>query len=197
MRKDTTMEITIAYQGMSGSNNQQATLEFVQELNLKNVNYIEGISSQGVVDALMKKQARYGVVATYNNLVGDVGETVLALNGISIHTISSRKLHIHHALFTKDVHCEIKTIASHPHALGQCAHHIKRKFPNVKQVEISDTAIGAKHLHTGKLSNDTAVLCRQNAGEYYGLYMHAANVADNIDNFTTFILFELADISLT
>lgn len=185
------MEIKIAYQGVSGSNNEVAAHEFAKSLNYENVHYIEGVSSKGVVTQLKNNNAQYGVVATYNNLVGDVRESTLALDGVRYNILATTKLHIHHALFVKNDNCIISTIASHPHALGQCAHYIETNHPNVVQKEISDTAIGAKLLASGELAEDTAVLCRRNAGEHFNLHMVSENVADTTENFTTFILFKL------
>ncbi len=185
------MEIKIAYQGVSGSNNEVAAHEFAKTMGYKNVHFIEGVSSKGVVYQLEKTNAQYGVVATYNNLVGDVRESTLALDGVRYNILATTKLHIHHALFVTDNECTINTIASHPHALAQCAHYIEENYPTAALKEISDTAIGARHLASGELSADTAILCRQNAGEHFNLHMLSENVADNIDNFTTFILFQL------
>lgn len=185
------MEIKIVYQGVAGSNNEVAAKKFAQSMGFENINYIEGVSSKGVVQQLMDDNAQYGVVATYNNLVGDVRESTLALDGIRYNILATTKLHIHHALFVKDATCNINTIASHPHALGQCAHYIEEKHPHATLKEISDTAIGARHLSSGELSEDTAILCRKNAGDDFNLHMLSENVADTIDNFTTFILFKL------
>lgn len=186
------MSTTLVYQGMFGSNNEQAALDFVKELGLTDIHYIEGITAGGVIDVLKAGKAKYGVVATYNNLVGDVEETVEALVGVSINIIKSNLMHIHHALFTKEPNTIIKTIASHSHALSQCSRYISQDLKGVVAQEITDTAIGAKHLANGTLPADTAVLCRQNAGKYYDLHMIAENVADDINNYTTFIIFELA-----
>lgn len=181
----------IVYQGVSGSNNEVAAFEFSKQNNYKNVHYIEGTSSRGVVECLQRGEADFGVVATYNNLVGDVGETTLALSGVEYKVLNSTKLHIHHALFTKNANCAIKKIASHPHALGQCAHYIEDNYPTAQLLEISDTAIGARHLSDGTLSDSTGILCRKNAGDTFNLHLVSENVADTLDNFTTFILLEL------
>lgn len=185
------MKITIAYQGVAGSNNEVAAHEFAKSLNCTDIHYIEGVSSKGVVQHLKEGTATHGVVATYNNLVGDVRESTLALDGVRYNILATNKLHIHHALFVKHKESNICTIASHPHALAQCANYIEETYPNAVLKEISDTAIGARHLSTDELSDTTAILCRRNAGEDFNLHMLSDNVADSTDNFTTFILFQL------
>lgn len=185
------MKNKIVYQGVAGSNNEVAALQLAKTYNLQEVNYIEGTSSKGVVDALIRKDANYGVVATYNNLVGDVSESTIALDGIRYNIVATTKLHIHHALFTQDANSTITEIASHPHALAQCANYLADKYPDAKLTEISDTAIGARYLSDGTFSNNTGILCRRNAGEHFKLHLISENVADAEDNYTTFILFHL------
>lgn len=185
------MNINIAYQGVIGSNNEVAAHEFAQTMGYENITFKEGVCSQGVVDLLKSGHAKLGVVATYNNLVGDVGETTLALDGLEYNILATTKLHIHHALFVKNADCEIHTFASHPHALGQCSKYIATNYPDAVQKELKDTAIGATLLSNGELPDTTGILCRRNAGEAVGLHMLSENVADDIENYTTFILFEL------
>ena len=53
---------------------------------------------------------------------------------------------------------------------------------------MEDTAIAARYLADGRLPEDTAVLCRKNAGEAFGLHLVAENLEDDPRNMTEFIL---------
>lgn len=190
--------IKIAYQGMVGSNSDNACQEMSKKIDFNNIydlkdfniEFIEGITSQGVVDMLINNQADFGVVATKNVLAGDVIETKDAFNtpNFNYKVLLEEKFPIHHCVFVKDKSCEdkINKIASHIHALLQCKNYIS-KFDNITQVELSDTAIGAKHLADGTIEEDTAILCRKNAGEMFGLTLIAENIEDIKDNYTTFV----------
>ncbi len=187
--------IRIAYQGMLGSNSDNACQEMSKKIKFNNSNsvnleFIEGVTSQGVVDMLINNKADFGVVATKNVLAGDVIETKEAFStpNFKYEVLLEEKFPIHHCVFVKDKSSEakIKKIASHIHALLQCKNYIA-KFESPILVELSDTAIGAKHLAEGTIEDDTAILCRKNAGEMFGLTLIAENIEDIKDNFTTFV----------
>ncbi len=190
--------IKIAYQGMTGSNSDNACQEMSKRIDFSkicnsdvgDIDFIEGVTSQGVVNMLISNQADFGVVAIKNVLAGDVVESKNAFStpGFKYEVLLEEKFPIHHCVFVKDESCEgkIKKIASHIHALLQCRNYIA-KFENVEEVELSDTAIGAKHLADGLIEDDTAILCRRNAGEMFGLTLIAENIEDIKDNYTTFV----------
>ena len=56
---------------------------------------------------------------------------------------------------------------------------------------MSDTAIAAEMLSDGRLTEDTAVVCRRNAGEMFGLSMLYENIEDLEGNMTEFKLLRL------
>ena len=187
------MATRIAYQGITGSNSYQASIEMSKDSNLDPNNeytYIEAISSQGVVDALINDEADYGVMATYNVLVGKVTETLNACDNISYLVLKTHTLPIHHCLFSKTATAELTTIASHIHAISQCRQYITTHHNHIKLQEIPDTAIGAAYLANGKLNEHVGVICRREAGELYHLHLVAENIEDDPANFTTFILIQ-------
>ena len=53
---------------------------------------------------------------------------------------------------------------------------------------MEDTAIAAEYLAEGKLPEDTAVVCRRNAGQMFHLRMIHENIEDRSDNMTEFHL---------
>ena len=75
-------------------------------------------------------------------------------------------LPIHHCLFKKpgvDA-AALQEVASHPQALRQTINTRKEKFPDLKELEIEDTAIGAEWLAKGILPETTAAICSARAG---------------------------------
>ena len=70
----------------------------------------------------------------------------------------------------------------------QTAGNLERLYPGTDRIEIEDTAIAARYLAEGRLSDDTAVVCRRNAGEMFGLRMVHENIEDRSDNMTEFHL---------
>ncbi len=189
------MAITIAYQGIFGSNSHTAALEMAEKLGFSDFNTIEAITSAGVVEAMQSGKADYGVLATHNIIAGEVIETKNALATIAHQVLCAHTLPIHHCLFAKDSTVTLETIASHIQALGQCKEYLATTYPAAAQQELADTALGARYLSTGELPAHTGVLCRKNAGEFFGLVLRAENVEDLKDNRTDFIFIKKGESS--
>ena len=182
--------IKIGFQGDIGSNSEEASRKFTQELNIENAVYIPLITSQNVVDALENKKIDFGVMAITNNSAGIVIETQKALTK-KIKLLKTTDLHIHHSLFTKNKNDQIKFVASHIQALNQTKSTRQKLIPNAIEIECTDTAHAAKMLAEGKYPNTYAVICRKNAGLNHNLFLLAQNIEDNPENKTTFGLFKL------
>ncbi len=178
----------IAYQGIPGSNSEAIAAVFAQNLAVPNPRYIPAVHSRGVVEMLRRGEADYGVMASRNLIAGDVLETKAALEGFSHRVLDAQWLPIHHCLFVKKEGVRIAKIVSHIQALGQCRMTLARRYPGVPQEEAEDTAIAAQYLAEGKLPEDTAVLCRKNAGEMFGLHLEAENLEDDTRNMTEFVM---------
>lgn len=183
--------IVIGYQGMENSNNNTAAALLAQKL--------EGttelrplVSSRNVVAALMAGEIDYGVMAISTDVAGEVAETREARKGTDLRQLDAVSLDIHHSLFKKSEkisNVEIKTIASHPEALRECVGNVKKVLPDADSMPVGDTALAAKMLRDGELSDDTAVLCSAAAGKQYGLCLIRENIEDLEHNGTTFALF--------
>ena len=94
-------------------------------------------------------------------------------------------------MFTKSKDAQIDFVASHIQALKQTILTRRKLLPDAKEVICVDTAMAAKMLYDGDYPQNYAVICRQNAGENYGLYLYAKNIEDDPSNETTFGLFVL------
>ncbi len=185
--------LKIGYQGLEGSNAEEAAHRLAKKLDDENIEFIPLVDSKTVVGELKRKNIDYGVVAVRNSLAGTVVETFEAIKNEYLELVGTEILKIHHCLFksTKIELSEIDTIASHIQALKQTANNRKNFFPNCTEYEVEDTAIAAKYLSEGKLKETVAVLCRKNAGEMYGLDLVYENLEDDADNATEFRLFKM------
>ena len=181
----------IAYQGIPGSNSEAASVIFAQNQGFASPEYIPAVHSRGVVDMLMSGKADYGVMATRNLMAGAVGESDNALAGLPHRVIDAQWLSVHHCLFTKSADSRIDTVASHIQAFGQCRGNLKKRFPGCRLQEVEDTALAARMLADGTLPENTAVLCRKNAGEMFGLHLMAENMEDDSRNMTEFVLIKV------
>lgn len=184
--------IRIGYQGIEGSNSEEAARKIAKQLKLSEYELIPLVTSKTVIDKLKRDEIDYGVVATKNSLGGTVQETYDAIKNESLELIATHILQIHQCLFVKPgTPAEaIACIASHPQALLQTKNNRLKHYPNACEKEVEDTAIAAKYLHEGKLPETTAVLCRRNAGEMYDLELAYENMEDRSDNYTEFRMFK-------
>ena len=176
--------IKIGYQGIEGSNAEQAAKDLVKKLNLADVEYVPLVDSPHVIKAMKTGETDYGVCAVYNSVAGMVLETFFATNGVELFIRGETTMNIHHCLFKK--RADIL-------AIKQCEDHIRYSYPQLKTIEVEDTGKAAKDLADGVLSDEYAVLCRKNAGEMFGLCLIDENIEDYKDNRTHFCLFELKD----
>lgn len=189
--------IKIGYQGMEGSNSEEASLIMIEKLNLNNIELIPLISSKNVISALETGSIDFGVVAIKNSIGGTVEETAEAIINKKIEQIIELKIPIHHCLFKKNDNIdnkEISLIISHIQALKQTSNNIEQLYPDINKEAIEDTAIGAKRLYEDIYNNNTAIICRKNAGEKYGLSLIKENIEDRDDNATTFKMFKIQKV---
>ena len=178
----------IAYQGIPGSNSEAVSVLFAQNQGFIAPEYIPAVHSQGVIDLLKSGEADYGVMATRNLMAGTVGESDNALSTLSHRVIDAQWLSVHHCLFVKNRASRFDTIASHIQALGQCKNNLRNRYGGCRLLEVEDTALAARMLADGTLPENTAVLCRKNAGEMFGLHLVAENLEDDPRNMTEFVL---------
>ncbi len=181
----------IAYQGIPGSNSEAASVIFAQNQGFASPEFIPAVHSRGVVEMLVSGRADYGVMATRNLMAGSVDESDDALAGLPHRILDAQWLSVHHCLFTKRPDSGFDTIASHIQAFGQCHDNLKKRFPGCRLLEVEDTALAARMLADGSLPENTAVLCRKNAGEMFGLHLRAANLEDDPRNMTEFVLIKV------
>lgn len=173
--------IRIGYQGIGGSNSEQAAQKLCHYKCIQDFELIPLITSAKVVENLQLGEIDYGVMAYKNNIGGKVEETLEALSQINYELVGRCEMVIHHSLFIYDSSTkiqDIKQIVSHEQAIKQCIKYIETNFPHVKVVKNADTALAAKQLKDGVWGTDTAVICKKDAGLEYGLYCVDENIED-------------------
>lgn len=180
---------------MEGSNSEEVAQKFVKKMKFNDFKLVPLVTAENVARELENKNIDYGVFALENVLGGIVEETKIAMENRKFNLISTERINIHHCIFKK-ANTDLKSIvavASHIQALKQTERNINKLFPNVKQIEVEDTAIAAKYLAKGNLDSNVAVICKKDAGEKYGLELIYENIEDNKENYTTFGIYEICN----
>lgn len=81
---------------------------------------------------------------------------------------------------------DIKTVVSHPQALGQCRDYIRSH--GFSELEYSNTALGAKYV-AQKGDKSLAAIASEEAGKIYGLEVLERNINSARNNTTRFAVF--------
>ena len=128
----------------------------------------------------------FGVVPIENSTEGVVGQTLDLLVERALKICAEIYLVIHHNLLSRSGRAEaIQKIVSHPQALAQCRGWLARHFPTVAVDEVASTA------HAAKMASENETLgaiSSSLAREVYGLQLVAANIEDQSNNITRFLV---------
>lgn len=172
---------TIGYLGPQGTYSQLAA------------NAIDGVSQKIaypsfplLFSALKSGEVDGVVLPVENTLNGAVVQNLdLLQSAEDVWACRSVRVRVEHRLITlKGAPLSgIKRIFSHEQALGQCANYLFKNFRNAKLITTSSTAESVKML---KDVSDAAIAGSQCAAE--GLQISAETVADEPNNYTTFLL---------
>lgn len=178
------MSLTIAIQGIRGSNHHQVAMDYFGEgIDLK-----ECLSFDALVDQLLNGQADKGIMAIENSIAGSIIPNYALVNHNNLHIIGEHYLNIHHNLMVLKGQSfeDIKEVSSHPMALLQCKEFFKA-YPHIRLVEDVDTAETAKRIQEQNLKG-VAAIAPKVAAQLYDLDIVADNIQTITNNSTRFII---------
>ena len=173
--------------GIPLSNSEHMAKRFSEKFDITDCELVPLMSAKNVVDALVRGEIDYGVLATMNRFAGTVIETRDALRDrYDIEMIDSEWTPIHHCVFVRNKEDKVTMLVSHVQALLQSEMNLERLYPDAVLRECEDTAYAAEMLSKGMLPEGSAAVCRKEAGEFYNLYLDNENVEDKKENMTLF-----------
>jgi prephenate dehydratase len=138
--------------------------------------------------AVRAGDADAALVPLENSVEGAVGVTLDQLAGGDEPLMITREvlLPVQFGLYgRRDLTGRPLTIASHPHALGQCREWLAGHHPDAAQIAAASTAEAAAAVARGQ---HDAALCATVAGEQHRLTLLAKDVGDRSDAVTRFVL---------
>lgn len=130
--------------------------------------------------------ADYGVVPVENSTGGAIGRTLDLLLSTPLHICGEVVLRVHQNLLSRTtVLEEIKVVYSHAQSLSQCHEWLNRMLPSAKRI-----AVDSNSLATQKAAEEigAAAIAGASAGERYGVPTVAANIEDDPNNTTRFLV---------
>jgi chorismate mutase / prephenate dehydratase len=144
-----------------------------------------------VFQEVRQGRVSFGVVPIENSTEGVVAHTLDLLVDSDLQICAEIFLVIHHNLLSRSGRAEdIQTIASHPQALAQCRGWLGGHFPKLPVEEVASTA------HAAKVAADdptVGAISSSLAKDVYDLQVVAANIEDQSNNITRFLVIGAKD----
>ncbi|GAA5009836.1 prephenate dehydratase [Acinetobacter puyangensis] len=174
---------SIAFLGPVGTFTQAAAIKhFGQDAITKPIASIDEVFRE-----VESGSAHYGVVPVENSSEGIVNHTLDCFKASHLHVIGEVELPIHHQfLISSNTRKDsIKQIYAHQQTLAQCRHWLDAHYPGVERVALSSNAEAARRIknewHSAAIASDVAA-------QIYELEILHANIEDNPENTTRFLV---------
>ena len=175
--------MNVAFQGETGAYSEAA----VRALYPESV-AVPKVSMEAVFEAVTCGEVERGVVPIENSLFGSVHVNYDLLLENNVRIVSEVQVRIrHHLLALPGTRpAKVRSVYSHPQALGQCQDYLRSKLPRAEVVPTYDTAGAAKMVASQSLQDSAAIASRR-AAEQYGLQVVAASIESHHENYTRFL----------
>ncbi len=178
---------TYAYLGPEGTYSHEAARAFTA-VDKGECKLVECASITEIFDLVDRGRADFGVVPIENALEGSVNETLDAFAFSSDAQIRAEiVIDIHHNLIAAPgvQLADIKTVASHPQALGQTRRWRLNNLPSVQTMPAASTADAVR---MAIAVNSTAAIANSLAAELLGGEIICERIEDRFGNQTRFVL---------
>jgi prephenate dehydratase len=181
----------IAIQGANGSFHHQAALQIEPHSEILSCD-----TFRDVFGAVIRGSAGKGLVAIENSLHGSINEVYRLLERHDVCITHDIRLHIsqnligHPEVTLEELAQDPTTrVISQGPALAQVELWLDENLPNAHREEAHDTALSVRMVMESAVTHDVAVAGEFAAETYHG-HIIAANIQDDPDNYTRFILFQ-------
>jgi chorismate mutase/prephenate dehydratase len=174
--------LTIAYLGPEGTFTQQAALKhFGHAVNTVALNAIDEVFRE-----VESGSAQFGVVPIENSTEGVVNHTLDMFMRSELRICGEVQLRVHHHLLSRQTDlARVTRVVSHQQSLAQCREWLDANLPNIERIAVSSNAEAARRAS----GDDTlAAIAGESAAEIYQLNKVAANIEDEPDNTTRFLV---------
>ena len=178
--------LNIAFLGPEGT--------FTQAAALKHFGHSVHTVPMAAIDEVFREvesgSARYGVVPVENSTEGVINHTLDMFLQSSLTICGEVDLRIHHHLLVKaslppEEKSRLTRIYSHQQSLAQCREWLDAHLAGVERVAVSSNAEAARRVSK---EENVAAIAGEVAAEIYGLKILEANIEDNPDNTTRFLI---------
>ncbi|MDQ7017468.1 MAG: prephenate dehydratase [Gammaproteobacteria bacterium] len=174
--------MTVAYLGPEGT--------FTQAAVIKQFGHAVATQPLAAINEVFHEvesgRAAYGLVPVENSIGGMVTHTLDLFVNSTLSVCGEVVIRIHQQLLSKvEQLSEIKRVYSHQQSLMQCRDWLQQNLPEVERIEVSSNAEAAK---LAAAEQGSAAIASESAAELYQLPILVANIEDNADNTTRFLV---------
>jgi prephenate dehydratase len=170
----------VAFQGAPGAYSHQAVRELFPDRAA-----LPCPSFEDAIEAVKDGRAGVAVIPIENSLHGRVADIHFLLPESGLHIIGEHFVRVHHCLMGVGSQADLKSVISHPQALGQC--RLRLRGLGIEPVGYFDTAAAAAQVASDGGPAQGAIASAL-AAELYGLTVFARGVEDADHNTTRFVV---------
>ena len=181
----------IGIQGIKGSYHHIVANEFYgNKIDIDEFLTFEIMSSQ-----LAEGKSDASIMAIENSIAGSIIPNYSLIDEYNLSIVGECYLKISHNLLALENQSidDIKEVHSHPMALLQCRDFFK-KYPKIKLVEDTDTALSAKEIYLNNVKGRAAIASTL-ASDLYSLNILAKNIQTIKNNETRFVILERSTLN--
>ncbi|TVQ42041.1 MAG: prephenate dehydratase [Gloeocapsa sp. DLM2.Bin57] len=182
------MTKTIAYLGPQGTYTETATIGYqtwLEQQTTEDYQLVPYANILKTLQAVVDREAKLAVVPVENSIQGSVAITLdllWELEGLQIQ--QALILPISHTLVSHNPDLDkLKTVYSHPQALGQCQRWLDKHLPQVELIPTNSTTEALGHL---RKETTAGAIASQRAARLYNIPILGMNINDYPDNCTRF-----------
>ena len=175
-------KLRVAFLGPEGT--------FTQEAALKHFGHAVETVALAAIDEVFREvesgSAHFGVVPVENSTEGVINHTLDMFMQSPLKICGEVELRIHHHLLAKGDDWQVaEKIVSHQQSLAQCREWLDANYAGVERVAVSSNAEAAR---LAAQERTVLAIAGDSAARIYGLKVIAANIEDQPDNTTRFLV---------
>ena len=173
----------VAFQGERGAYSEAASIAYFGE----RIEPVPCESFDLVFESVETGLTEHGIIPIENSLAGSIHRNYDLLLRHNLHIVGEKIFRVRHCLIAHPdvVMADIRQVWSHPQALAQCEHYIKRLGATIEATY--DTAGSVKLLkESGR--KEVAAIASRRAAEVHEMQILEEGVEDDDANFTRFLV---------
>jgi chorismate mutase/prephenate dehydratase len=184
--------VKVTYQGEPGAYSEMAVYKFFG----RKVEPVPCKDFRDVFESVKTGAVPNGVVPIENSIEGSVNQNYDLFLAYDLKVCGEVAIKLAHVLIANPETTlgDIKTVYSHPQALGQCRSYLEKH--SWKIIPAYDTA-GSVKLVKEKHLQSAAAIASEKAADLYDMKILARDIADNPSNYTRFLVLGHEDAAPT